>query len=152
MPGAKNNSGNRCVSRAWEGCGLASASVLQMRRALFLGASALLLLILNHNVVREVNFFRFWGHTDLVMGEQSQLTLSFPTARHIPASAQASDRPPLFFKCHQAIGGTATVSWSLGSIGLGLGPWVLWVLGSAMGSGPGLGTRTFPVSLKAVVS
>lgn len=35
---------------------LASASVfLQMRRALFLGASALLLLILNHNVVREVN-------------------------------------------------------------------------------------------------
>lgn len=29
---------------------------LQMRRALFLGASALLLLILNHSVVREVNW------------------------------------------------------------------------------------------------
>lgn len=36
-------------------------SVLQMRRALFLGASALLLLILNHNVVREVSRRRLWG-------------------------------------------------------------------------------------------
>lgn len=44
------------------------------------------------------------------------------------------------------------MSRSLGSIGLGLGPWVLWVLGSAVGSGPGLGTRTSPVSLKTVVS
>lgn len=33
-------------------------SALQMRRALFLGASALLLLVLNHNVVREVNRVR----------------------------------------------------------------------------------------------
>ena len=38
----------------WAGCVLTSGSALQMRRALFLGASALLLLVLNHNVVREV--------------------------------------------------------------------------------------------------
>ncbi|XP_006779438.2 PREDICTED: LOW QUALITY PROTEIN: RING finger protein 215 [Myotis davidii] len=37
------------------------ALVQQMRRALFLGASALLLLILNHNVVREVSRRRLWG-------------------------------------------------------------------------------------------
>lgn len=46
-------------------CGQGSASFYlcpsQMRRALFLGASALLLLILNHNVVREVNGFRRGG-------------------------------------------------------------------------------------------
>lgn len=54
---------------------LASASVpLQMRRALFLGASALLLLILNHNVVREVNGFRQWGCAGQGGGDQGQLT------------------------------------------------------------------------------
>lgn len=45
----------------WAGCVLTSGSALQMRRALFLGASALLLLVLNHNVVREVNRVRLGG-------------------------------------------------------------------------------------------
>lgn len=57
---------------------LASVSILQMRRALFLGASALLLLILNHNVVREVNWMRLWGHTGWGIGDQGQLTSLFP--------------------------------------------------------------------------
>lgn len=52
----------------WAGCVMISGSALQMRRALFLGASALLLLVLNHNVVREVNRVRLgvgwaWGTT-----------------------------------------------------------------------------------------
>ncbi|XP_045647297.1 RING finger protein 215 isoform X1 [Ursus americanus] len=50
------------------------ALVQQMRRALFLGASALLLLILNHNVVREVNGFRQWGCAGQGGGDQGQLT------------------------------------------------------------------------------
>lgn len=59
----------------WAGCLLASAFVpLQMQRALFLGASALLLLILNHNVVREVNVFRQWGCAGQGRGDQGQLT------------------------------------------------------------------------------
>lgn len=62
----------------WAGCLPASASVLlQMRRALFLGASALLLLILNHNVVREVNLFRQWGCAGQGRGGQNQLTFLF---------------------------------------------------------------------------
>lgn len=45
-----------------------------MRRALFLGASALLLLILNHNVVREVNRIKPSGHAGWGMGNQDWLT------------------------------------------------------------------------------
>lgn len=66
------------VTGVWAGCELASASVLQMRRALFLGASALLLLILNHNVVREVNCIRLYGRIGWGIGDQDQLTFLFP--------------------------------------------------------------------------
>lgn len=48
-----------------------ASALLQMRRALFLGASALLLLILNHNVVREVNQIRLWGHAGWGMGTKA---------------------------------------------------------------------------------
>ena len=69
----------------WAGCVLASASVLQMRRALFLGASALLLLILNHNVVREVNRIRLSGHVGWGMGDPAWLTSLSPYSWTYPS-------------------------------------------------------------------
>lgn len=54
-----------------------------------------------------------------------------PAVGHIPASAQASDCPPLFFQCHQAVGGTSSVSWVYSG---GSAAWLLWVSGSPVGS------------------
>ncbi|XP_033088765.1 LOW QUALITY PROTEIN: RING finger protein 215-like [Trachypithecus francoisi] len=50
------------------------AQVQQMRRALFLGASALLLLILNHNVVRELDISQLLLRPVIVLHYSSNVT------------------------------------------------------------------------------
>lgn len=80
---------------------------LQMKRALVLGASALLILALNQNAIHEVGQCRRRGRAGTV--PRSRLRFPPGAAGPVPAARQARHRHPVLGQCHQAAGSAAAV-------------------------------------------
>lgn len=109
-----------------------------MKRALVLGASALLILALNQNAIREVSACHPLLHTESWDGLEepvavpaARVTLAFLPAAVgcIPGSLKACDRHPDFGKCYQAPWSTVAVRLAvLGIQGRGQGAIVLFHL------------------------
>ncbi|KAM9622782.1 RING finger protein 215 isoform 3-T3 [Trichechus inunguis] len=81
------------------------ALVQQMRRALFLGASALLLLILNHNVVRELDISQLLLRPVIVLHYSSNVTKLLEALLQSPCSSCGT--PSCWWPCF-----CAPASWS----------------------------------------
>ncbi|XP_035308432.1 RING finger protein 215 isoform X6 [Cricetulus griseus] len=79
------------------------ALVQQMRRALFLGASALLLLILNHSVVRELDISQLLLRPVIVLHYSSNVTKLLEALLQTQATAEITSRESL----------SANIEWKL---------------------------------------
>lgn len=126
---------------------------LQMKRALVLGASALLILALNQNAIREVGQCWWWGWAGIVPRSR----LRFPPAGRVPAARQARHCHPVLGQRHQAAGSAAAVR---AEVWEGLHPaWSLFVTALFLPcpppgcdtQGPSQGSLTQPIMFAGAV-